>query len=207
MEKPASGAGASARAAPTSSHKAAGHEGRGSEQLLLAIAQHDRSAFEELLERYAGEVHAVARSVLRDPAPSEDVTREVFLEIWATASRFDRDRSSARAWVLATAHRRAVERLRSLRADPDREEPARRAGQLHPADETDEPTSMGGERPPVRDALEELSAPQRAAVRLAYYEGFTYREIAERLGTPFATVAAHLRDGLVRLRDALRITP
>ncbi|MFJ8084397.1 RNA polymerase sigma-70 factor (ECF subfamily) [Streptomyces sp. SAI-170] len=173
------------------------------EELLLSVARGDQRAFEELYAVVAGPVFGLVRRVVRDPAQSEEVAQEVLLELWRSAARFDPGRGSALAWVLTLAHRRAVDRVRSARAAGEREQrEALRSG--GPAfDQVAEEVEAGLEREWVRRCLDRLTALQRQSVTLAYYDGYTYREVAERLGLPLGTVKTRMRDGLTRLRDCL----
>lgn len=175
------------------------------EALLVAVARGDQAAFTALYDRIAPLVHGVVRRVVRDPAQSEEVTQEVLVELWRTAVRFDPDRGNARAWVLTMAHRRAIDRVRSEQASRDRTE--RVAGREHarPFDDVAEQVETTLDHDRVRRALGTLTELQRQAVELAYYQGYTYREVAELLDTPLGTVKTRMRDGLIRLRDAMGV--
>jgi RNA polymerase sigma-70 factor (ECF subfamily) len=178
---------------------------RTDEQLLADVARGDEDAFGELYDRYAGLVYGVVRKVLRDPSQSEEVAQEVLVEAWRTASRFDTDRGSARTWLLTMAHRRAIDRVRSVQASRDRTE---REGHKYidrDHDSVSEQVETTFEHQQVRGALAQLTQLQREAVELAYYGGYTYREVAELLDTPLGTVKTRLRDGLIRLRDAMGV--
>ncbi|EDY59459.1 MULTISPECIES: sigma-70 family RNA polymerase sigma factor [Streptomyces] len=173
------------------------------DELLLLVAGGDQMAFEELYGLVAGPVFGLVRRVVRDPAQSEEVSQEVLLETWRSAARFDPRRGSALSWILTLAHRRAVDRVRSARAAGEREQrEAHRAH--HPAfDQVTEEVEAGLEREWVRRCLERLTELQRQSVTLAYYDGYTYREVAERLSLPLGTVKTRMRDGLTRLRECL----
>lgn len=175
------------------------------EALLLAVARGDQAAFAALYDRVGSLVHGIVRRVVRDPAQSEEVTQEVMVEVWRTAVRFDPDRGSARTWILTMAHRRAIDRVRSEQASRNRTQ--RVAGQQHARDfdEVSERVEVAFEHEQVRTALSTLTDLQRQAVELAYYQGYTYREVAELLDTPLGTVKTRMRDGLIRLRDALGV--
>lgn len=177
----------------------------GDEELLLAVARGDQDAFASLYDSVGPLVHGVVRRVVRDPAQSEEVTQEVMVEVWRTAVRFDPDRGSARTWMLTMAHRRAIDRVRSEQASRNRTQ--RIADQQHARDfdEVSERVELDFEHEQVRAALSTLTELQRQAVELAYYQGFTYREVADLLGTPLGTIKTRMRDGLIRLRDALGV--
>lgn len=175
------------------------------DELMSAIARGDEAAFAELYDRMARLVYGVTRKVLRDPAQSEEVTQEVFVEVWRTASRFEATRGSLRSWVLTMAHRRAVDRVRSEQASRDRTERVGHRDQVRPFDEVAEHVEVSFEHQQVRAALDHLTDLQREAVELAFYGGYTYREVAELLDTPLGTVKTRLRDGLIRLRDVMGV--
>lgn len=166
----------------------------------------DEAAFVSVYEAVAPAVLGVARAVLRDRAQAEEVTQEVFVEVWRTAGRYRRDRGSVRTWVLTTAHRRAVDRVRSAQAAADRD---RRAARLEAAlpefDEVTEAALEHEERARVRHCLAALTPRQRQSVILAYYRGRTQREVSEELSVPLGTVKTRLRDALLRLRDCLGV--
>lgn len=173
------------------------------DELLLLVAGGSQKAFEDLYGLVSGPVFGLVRRVVRDPAQSEEVAQEVLLELWRSAARFDPGRGSAMSWILTLAHRRAVDRVRSARAADERERrEALRANQ--PAfDQVTEEVEAGLEREWVRRCLDRLTVLQRQSVTLAYYEGYTYREVAEQLSLPLGTVKTRMRDGLTRMRECL----
>jgi RNA polymerase sigma-70 factor, ECF subfamily len=175
------------------------------DELLQRIARGDQQAFEVFYGQVAGSVYGMVRRVVRDPAQSEEVTQEVLVEVWRTASRFDPERGSAMSWMLAMAHRRAVDRVRSAQSAADRDDRAGRAAQQRAYDEVAEQVETRLEQEQVRRGLATLTGLQREAVTLAYYGGYTYREVAELLDVPLGTVKTRLRDGLIRLRDYLGV--
>jgi RNA polymerase sigma-70 factor, ECF subfamily len=179
---------------------------RTTEDLLVAAARGDQPAFSTLYDRTAGSVYGIVRRVVRDPAQSEEVTQEVFVEVWRTAARFDPDRGSARTWILTVAHRRAIDRVRAEQASRDRTERIGIRDRGRAYDEVAERVEVQLEHEQVQDALSTLTELQREAVELAYYGGHTYREVAELLDTPLGTIKTRMRDGLIRLRDALGVT-
>jgi len=184
----------------------AARAGEGSLELLLElVARGDEQAFAALYRQVAPAVFGLVSRVVRNPAQSEEVTQEVFVELWRTASRFDPERGAARSWIMTTAHRRAVDRVRSSQHAADRDDLVGRRDQQRPYDEVVEQVEASLEREQVRRGLDALTELQREAVVLAYYGGYTHREIAEFLGVPFGTVKTRLRDGLIRLRDHLGV--
>ena len=177
------------------------------DELLAAVAKGDEMAFAALYDRSSPQVYGLVRRVLRDPAQSEEITQEVMLEVWRSATRFDRSKGSAVGWIMTMAHRRAVDRVRSEQATRNREDRvgSRDAGAAA-FDEVAEEVEVRLEHQQVRQALDQLTDLQRQSVELAYYGGYTYREVAELLDTPLGTVKTRLRDGLIRLRDSLGVT-
>jgi RNA polymerase sigma-70 factor (ECF subfamily) len=180
--------------------------GRPLEDVLARVALGDERAFEELYERIAGQVLGLVRRVVRDPAQSEEVAQEVLVEVWRTATRFDRTRGSASAWILTMAHARAVDRVRSAQASTARDERVGHRDHIREYDEVAEQVELRMEQQAVRGCLGTLTDLQREAVQLAYYGGYTYREVSDLLDAPLGTVKTRLRDGLIRLRDCLGVT-
>ena len=176
------------------------------EALVTQVARGDEAAFEALFRRTAGPVLGVVRRVLRDPAQSEEVAQEVMVEVWRTATRFDASRGSATTWIMTMAHARAVDRVRSAQAARDRDERVGRRDSVREYDEVAEEVEVRLEQQAVRGCLGGLTDLQRESVQLAYYGGYTYREVAELLDVPLGTVKTRLRDGLIRLRDCLGVT-
>ncbi|OAH15870.1 ECF RNA polymerase sigma factor SigK [Streptomyces jeddahensis] len=169
----------------------------------MLVAHGDQTAFEELYGAVSGPVYGLVRRVVRDPAQSEEVAQEVLLELWRSAARFDPERGSALAWILTLAHRRAVDRVRSARAASERDQRVGRRAYGPAFDQVAEAVEAGLERDWVRRCLDGLTQLQRQSVTLAYYEGYTYREVAQRLSVPLGTVKTRMRDGLTRLRECL----
>ncbi|GAA0627790.1 ECF RNA polymerase sigma factor SigK [Kribbella sandramycini] len=174
--------------------------------LLLRVASGDTAAFSTLYDRISPWVYGLIRRVLRNPAQSEEVTQEVMIDIWRTATRFDAGRGSAQAWILTIAHRRAVDRVRSEQASTDRTAlVAARTVEVE-YDEVSDTVSTRLEAEQVRRCLDTLTDLQRESINLAYYNGYTYVEVAQQLDAKLPTIKARMRDGLIRLRDCLGTT-
>ncbi|OEV29298.1 RNA polymerase subunit sigma [Streptomyces nanshensis] len=174
--------------------------------LLRKVAHGDQDAFAAVYDQVAGRVFGLVCSVLRDQAQSEEVTQEVLVEVWRKARHFQPGKGSAMSWVMMFAHRRAVDRVRSARAASDREQRAALLERTQAFDEVTEQVEARLEYEQVRRCMRTLTELQRQSVTLAYYQGLTYREVAELLSQPLGTVKTRLRDGLIRLRDCLGVT-
>jgi RNA polymerase sigma-70 factor (ECF subfamily) len=171
--------------------------------LLTRVARGDQVAYEEVYDQLAGPVLGMVRRVVRDLAQSEEVMQEVLLELWRTASRFDRDKGSAASWVMTIAHRRAIDRVRSEQKSAERE--LRAASAQIDYDEVTETALATLDRERVRRCMGSLTELQRESVTLAYYGSYTYDEVAGLLGVAAGTVKTRMRDGLIRLRDCLGV--
>lgn len=176
------------------------------ETLLRAVADGDRSAFAEVYDRISSRVMGLVTRLLRDRAQSEEVTQEVFLEIWQQATRFDQNRGSGMAWVLTMAHRRAVDRIRSAQKSHERDVKIGIRDIEREFDGVVETVEIRVENERVKAAMSRLTPLQREAVVLAYYGGYTHSEMADILGIPLGTVKTRLRDGMIRLRDEMGVT-
>jgi RNA polymerase sigma-70 factor (ECF subfamily) len=170
---------------------------------IALVARGEVAAFDAIFEQLGPSVFGMVKRVIRDPAQSEEVTQDVMLEVWRTASKFDAGRGSATAWVMMLAHRRAVDRVRSVQKEAERER--RVAAAEVPFDEVIEAVEYSLERERVRRCLGALTEVQRESVTLAYYRGYTYGQVASLLGVPTGTVKTRMRDALIRLRDCLGV--
>lgn len=173
--------------------------------LLKVSARGDQQAFARLYDAMATRAFGLAVRIVRDPAQAEEVTQEAFLEVWRTASRFDPARGSAVAWILTIVHRKAVDRVRSAEASSRRDTSYHQQNQPIDHDSTAEAATASMEARRVRGALASLTAVQREAVELAYFGGYTHTEVASMLQLPVGTAKTRIRDGLIRLRDAMGV--
>lgn len=174
--------------------------------LLDRVADGDRGALGVLYDRTAPRLFGLVRRLIRDEGYAEETLQEVYLQVWNHAGSFRRDAGSPMSWLLTIAHRRAVDRIRSEEAAGRRlrdYDPG--AGTAAPAAETEALDGLGREHNArlVTRCLGELTPTQRESLRLAYFDGHTYREVAELLDAALPTVKSRIRDGLRRLRTCL----
>ncbi|WOF21455.1 ECF RNA polymerase sigma factor SigK [Microbacterium betulae] len=173
--------------------------------LLERVADGDQSAFADLYDMLSGRVFGLVLRVLVDRAQSEEVLQEIFLEIWQSASRFSPNRGQGRGWILTIAHRRAVDRVRSAQASTDRDIRIGLRDLGVPFDGVAENVELRVEGDRVMEALRLLPDAQREALTLAYYGGYSQREVAALTGAPLGTVKTRMRDGLSRLRTEMGV--
>jgi RNA polymerase sigma-70 factor (ECF subfamily) len=189
------------------------------EDLIARMAARDPTALASLYDQYDRLVFSFVFHILNDAAAAEEVTQDVFLRAWDAAGKFQVGRGRVSSWLLAIAHNRAIDELRSRRArgakvttsydmaTPSDLEQAFRASQggaaAEEANDPQEAALSGMRRLRVMEALKQLPPEQSRVIALAYYGGFTHREIAERLEEPLGTVKTRLRLGLQKLRNLL----
>ncbi len=173
--------------------------------LLALVATGDQRAFAQLYDLMASRVLGLTRRVLRDHAQSEEVTQEIFLEVWQNAPRFDAGKGSAVTWIMTMTHRRAVDRVRAAQSSRDRDTKVGIRDYQSEYDHVAETVEVRLESERVKQALERLTELQRQAVTLAYFGGLSHSEVAELLHIPVGTIKTRLRDGMIRLRDELGV--
>ena len=171
--------------------------------LLVAAGCGDEDAFARLYDATSARINGLVVRLVVDRAQAEEITQEVFLEVWRTSPRFDPERGSALSWMFTLAHRRAVDRIRSAQATRRRDEVYTRESQETSYDSTVDQVAAQLDAEQVRSALGTLGENQRQALSMVYFEGHTHAEVAERLGIPLGTAKTRIRDGLQRLRTAM----
>lgn len=175
------------------------------EQLLGRVANGDQDAFSQLYDEISPRVFGLIRRLLVDFSQSEEVTQEVFLEIWQSATKYEPSKGGAATWILTMAHRRAVDRIRSSQSGRDRDIKIGIRDFVSDYDNVSETVEVTIENERVKKAMAKLTELQRQAVSLAYYGGYSHSEVATLLKVPIGTVKTRLRDGMIRLRDELGV--
>jgi len=172
-------------------------------RLAERIRAGQAQALGELYDRYADTALAVALRVVGDRTEAEDVVHDAFVAVWRKIDRFDAGRGSLRAWLLTVVRNRAIDRVRARRVSVDVEDADERSLLRTGPNPTWEDALRRTSAAEVRVALDGLPDEQRRALELAYFEGYTYREVAEMTDVAPGTAAGRLRLGLAKLRDAL----
>lgn len=174
-------------------------------ELIARSARGHEDAFAELYDLTSRRIYSVILRVLRSPDHAAEVTQEVYVEVWRQSARYAPAKGSVVAWMTTMAHRRAVDRVRSVSSETARDE---RYAQVGTGPETDQvwdgvEQKLDVER--VRRGMASLTAIQREALTLAYFGGYTQSQVAQLLKLPLGTVKTRIRDGLIGLRDALGV--
>jgi RNA polymerase sigma factor (sigma-70 family) len=174
-------------------------------ELVELVAQKDAAALEALYERYGRAAYSLARRILTEETLAQDVVQEVFLSLWRDARRFDAGRGTVATYLLSMTHHRAVDVVR-------REENLRRWRtsdeglelEADPKVRVEDEVLTSERRAEVRSALQELPPAQREALLLAYFGGYTQREVAALVGVPLGTVKTRMAAGMRKMKEALR---
>ena len=174
--------------------------------LVLRIARRDKEAVGQLYDTLGTWVYSLVLSIVKDRSDAEEVTQEVFLQIWHEAHRYNPERGSVRAWLSIMARRKAIDRTRAK----GYKESARMTDlvdALEVAESQGQQSQLryGSDFRILRDALQRLENGQAEALSLSYYHGFSHSEIAERLNLPLGTVKTRIRSGIRQLRDLLGV--
>ena len=169
---------------------------------MSATARGDHWAFAELYDLTVRRIYGAVLRVLRAPEHAEEVTQEVYAELWQQAARYDPSKGSVISWMCTVARRRAVDRVRSVSSEMARDE--RYAGTAEPEiDQVWDRTTQRHDIERVRRGLQSLTDLQSETLTLAYYEDLTQSQIATRLNVPLGTVKARMRDAMKRLGETL----
>jgi len=170
--------------------------------LFARVQCGDQDAFADLYDAIAPLVFGAVKRILRDPAMSEEVTQEVFVDLWTSAARFDPTRGVVSTWAVTIARRRAIDRVRSEQSQRNRiEQLGHRRADVEDGTDDAVVTSLDAER--VTRALADLPTDQRQIIQLAFIDGYSHSDIAEQLGLPLGTVKGRVRGGLQRLSGKL----
>jgi len=175
-------------------------------ELLRRVAKGDRSAFEELYDRFSGVLFSTAYRVLNNQEATEDVIQDVFIQIWEKAPLYNPALGKPMTWAITLTRNKAIDRLRSTqRRGRLQDEMQREAETFEQFDERSSFDAASGVETGklVREAIQKLSEDQREAIELAFFSSFTQTEIAERLKEPLGTVKARIRRGMLRLKEIL----
>lgn len=175
------------------------------ESLIHAVARSDEQALAQLYDLSSRAVFGLALRIVSDRQAAEEVTLDVYMQIWNRLSRFDEDRGRGLAWLLMIARCRAIDYLRSARRHArDREQPFDGSVEIRSTgSDPEESTLISSRRRAVRAALDALRPEQRAAIEMSYFGGLSHSDIAARLGEPLGTVKTRIRLGMRRLRSEL----
>ncbi|MDQ2761534.1 MAG: sigma-70 family RNA polymerase sigma factor [Actinomycetota bacterium] len=176
----------------------------GDEDLMELVRDGETRAFEVIFDRHGGAAFSLAYRMCGRRAMAEDVVQEAFLSLWRSGARYDRSRGSVRSWVLGVVHNRAIDAFRREHSRDSRDLRESELAERLPAPQlVEQEAERRDDARLVRGALGELPADQRRVIELAYFGGFSHREIAEMLELPAGTVKGRMRLGLAKLRLAL----
>jgi len=171
------------------------------ESLIARVAIGDRSAFELLYQRTSAKLFGVCLRILRDRAEGEEALQESYVKIWQNSGQYSQSRASAISWLAAVARNQSIDRLRKRRAGGETLDAV--AGVEDGAPSPESAAVTAGDRRRLQECLEALDPKYAAAVRSAYFGGFTYEELARRGGMPLGTMKSWIRRSLARLKDCL----
>jgi RNA polymerase sigma-70 factor, ECF subfamily len=171
---------------------------------VTRMARGDHDALAEVYDRHGRLVYSLALRILKDQSDAEDTVQDVFAQAWRQAARYQPGRGAVVAWLMNMARSRAIDQLRRRTTQPQSPYDPETASEIpDTAQPIDEQVVWAGRAAVVRDALDALPLLQRIAIELAFYEGLTHLEIAERLEVPLGTVKTRIRQGLLKLKDRL----
>ena len=184
-----------------------GADGPDDRQLLQRIVEQDRDALDVLYSRYVTPIYSMALHMLKQPPLAEEVTQDVFLNIWLKASSFNSEKGQPRSWIMSVAHHRVIDVIRSRRrtatmTDPEGYDTLERLPSGTPSVESQVQQNL--DRELIMGALATLPENQRQVILLAYFEGYSQSEMAEFLSEPLGTVKTRVRLAMQKLRTALQ---
>ncbi|MEO8206881.1 MAG: sigma-70 family RNA polymerase sigma factor [Chthoniobacterales bacterium] len=171
--------------------------------LIRKVAEGDRRGFETLYDKFSGLVFSTASRILNDQSDAEDVTQDVFVQIWDKAGLYNPSRGTPVTWIITLTKHKAIDRLRSvqrkfrLKEEVQKENSTDVRGDRKSEDEvqTHENSAI------IKTAVAQLLPDQRAVIELAYFSGLTQSQIAEELREPLGTVKARIRSAMVKLKE------
>lgn len=174
---------------------------------LRRCAEGDQSALAHLYDESSRYVYGLALRILRDPADAEEITLDVFSQVWNSASTFSHQRGSVFSWLITLARSRSIDRLRTKTSQARRHEQMIEA--RHASSQADPEQSAANlqQRATIQAALDQLTPEQRELLELAFYSGLSHSELALHLNQPLGTVKTRIRQGMIRLRELLSDYP
>ena len=173
--------------------------------LLTRSSRGHEEAFAELYDLTSSRIYGIVLRVLRSADHAAEVTQEVYVEVWRQSARYDTDRGTVLSWMSTMAHRRAVDRVRSVTSEVVRDERYAATDADRGGDQVWEDVDQKLDVERVRKGMTSLTTIQREALSLAYFGGYTQTQVASLLKLPLGTVKTRIRDGLIGLRDALGV--
>ncbi len=172
-------------------------------ELVAEIAAGRQEALAEFYDRTASRIYGLIRRIVTDPDIAEEVTHDVYLQVWRTAASYDALRGKPSTWLFTLARSRAIDRLRSAARHRRSEEPLEAAALVAGDPDPAQDWALARRQRRVREALASLSESQREVIVIAYFQGLSHSEIAARLGQPLGTVKTRIRLAMIRLREIL----
>jgi RNA polymerase sigma-70 factor, ECF subfamily len=169
--------------------------------LVERVVARDESALAAIYDRYSGMLHAMVMRVVRDTQAAEEILQDIFFQLWNNAAKFDPERGSLPGWLLVSARNRAISRLRRFHRVGMEELEENMVVVPYNVESSLAQEQMVRK---VKGAIEALSDVQKEAVELAFFEGLTHTEIAERTGEPLGTVKTRLRSAIESLKKTFR---
>lgn len=171
------------------------------DEFVLALRRGEERALVDLYERYGTAVYHLALRITRDSGAAEEISLDSFLQLWRHADRFSADQGTLSSWLFTIARSRAIDRVRAAAAA--KRTPVEDPGPVSALPQPDEMADLAERQRVVRQAMSALSPAQQAALELAYYEGLSHSQIADRLGEPLGTIKTRIRQAMIILRRTL----